>query len=151
MYTNTNTIKLFDSNNNLLPDFDERIEDVLKSIHGDNYYDTDEELVNTNIIQTVVPKEVEKEVIKTEIQDDVKEEIYHDEELDKTIEYVDGLVPESEAYNIKLVGKKEKHKITIKDFVPVIFFILIFAVIIVAGYYFLNNFDLTSLIGGKAE
>lgn len=139
MYTNTNTIKLFDSNNNLLPDFDDRIEEILKSIHGEEYYDTDEELVNTNIIQTVTPKE------------EVQEEVYQDDELDKTIEYVDGLVPENEAYNIKLVGKKEKHKVTVKDFIPVIFFVLIFAVIIVAGYYFLNNFDLTSLIGGKAE
>lgn len=128
MYTNTNTIKLFDSNNNLLPDFDARVEEVLKSVHGENYYDTDEELVNTNIINTVNTNDV-----------------YEDEELEKTIEFVDGLVPTEESYNINIVEKKKK-KVSFKDFIPVIFFILMFAVIVVAGYYFLNHFDLTSLL-----
>lgn len=130
MYTNTNTIKLFDASNNLLPDFDARVEEVLKSIYGEKYYDTDEELVNTNVIS----------VVKEE-----NEEIYKDEELEKTIEYVDGLVPKDESYNINIV-KKEKKRIKFKDFIPVLFFMLMFAVIIVAGYYFLNNFDLTSFL-----
>jgi len=46
----TNTIKLFDANNNLVDNFDEEIEKILISIHGENYYDTDEDLVNTNLI-----------------------------------------------------------------------------------------------------
>ena len=47
MYTNENTIKLFDANNNFVADFDKKIEEVEISIHGENYYDVDEELVNT--------------------------------------------------------------------------------------------------------
>ena len=33
----TNTIKLFDANNNLVVNFDEEVEKFLISIHGENY------------------------------------------------------------------------------------------------------------------
>ena len=46
----TKTIRLFDANDNLVSNFDEEVEKVLISIHGYDYYDTDEELVNTNLI-----------------------------------------------------------------------------------------------------
>ena len=69
----TKTVKLFDSNNNLLPTFDEEIEKILISIHGENYYDTDEDLINTNLIP---------------ISEYFNEEVYKDDELEKTIELV---------------------------------------------------------------
>ncbi len=113
----TNTIKLFDANNNLVDNFDEEIEKILISIHGENYYDTDEDLVNTNLIP-------------------VAEELYKDTDLEKTIEIVDSMT--EEAKPITIVEKKDT-KVGFKDFIPVLFFILIFAVIVIAGYYFLNN------------
>lgn len=122
MYTNSNTIKLFDANNNFVDNFDEEIEKILISIHGENYYDIDEDIQNTNVIKP----------------------IYHDEELDKTIEFVDSLVIK-DAPKIKIVEKK-KHKVSILDFMPVLFFIIIFAIIVFAGYYFLSTFDFTELI-----
>lgn len=125
---NTN-VKLFDSNNKLVPNFDEEIEKILISIHGENYYDVDEELVNTNYIPT-------DEVIDSEI--------YKDDELEKTMELVDSMV-DADAKKIKLV-EDEKKKIGFKDFVPVLFFICIFAIIVIAGYYFLNTVDLTSIL-----
>ena len=100
MYTNEDTIKLFDANNNFVQDFDDKIEEIEISIHGNNYYDVDEELVNTNQIP-----------IKPEIK-----------------------------------VEKKGHKITFKDFLPVIFVLLIFGIVIYAGYYFLNHFDVTTLI-----
>ena len=124
----TKTIKLFDANDKLVPNFDEEVEKVLISIHGYNYYDTDEELVNTNLIPV-------SNVINTDKIDN--------EELEKTMEYVD-LITE-DAKSIKIVDKKD-NKISIKDFIPVLFFMLIFAIIIIAGYYFLNTIDLMSLI-----
>ena len=39
-----------------------------------------------------------------------------------------------------------KRKVTFKDFIPVLFFVLIFAILTLAGYYFLNNFDFTSIL-----
>ncbi len=125
---NTN-VKLFDANNKLVSNFDEEIEKILISIHGENYYDVDEELVNTNFIPT-------NEVIDSEI--------YKDEELEKTMELVDAMV-DDKAKKIKIV-EDEKKRISFKDFVPVFFFICIFAVIVVAGYYFLNTVDLTSVL-----
>lgn len=104
-------VKLFDANNKLVPNFDEEIEKILISIHGENYYDTDEELVNTNEIAVV-------EEVKEQPEEIVEEE-----------------------------PKKEKKGISFKDFIPVIFFILIFIVIVVAGYFFLNTVDLMSFIG----
>ena len=124
----TKTIRLFDANDNLVSNFDEEVEKVLISIHGYNYYDTDEELVNTNLIPV-------SNVINTDKIDN--------EELEKTMEYVD-LITE-DAKSIKIVDKKD-NKISIKDFIPVLFFMLIFAIIIIAGYYFLNTIDLMSLI-----
>lgn len=109
-------VKLFDANNKLVPNFDEEIERILISIHGEKYYDVDEELVDTNEIK-VVQDEINKEVI---------------EETKKST-------------NEK--NNKKKRKISIKDFIPVLFFILIAAVIVIAGYYFLNTVDLMSLIG----
>lgn len=124
----TKTVKLFDANNNLVPNFDEEVENILISIHGDDYYDVDEDLVNTNLIP--IPPE--------------EEEIYKDEELDKTIEIVDSMIPE-DAKRIKIVEKKDQ-KIGFKDFIPLLFFIIMFAIIVIAGYYFLNTANLMELI-----
>ena len=124
----TKTIRLFDANDNLVSNFDEEVEKVLISIHGYNYYDTDEDLVNTNLIP--VNKVIDSDKIDNE-------------ELEKTMEYVD-LITE-DAKTIKIVDNK-KNKVSIKDFVPVLFFMLIFGIIIAAGYYFLNTIDLMSLI-----
>lgn len=124
-------VKLFDLNDHLVPNFDEEIEKILISIHGENYYDVDEALINTNIIPIITEEKTEEEIEK-------------EEELSKTVEFVDSLV-DDDAPKIQIVEKK-KSKISIKDFAPVLFFILIFAVIVIAGYYFLNNFDLASLI-----
>lgn len=124
---NTKTIKLFDANNNLVENFDEEIEKVLISVHGEDYYDTNEDLVNTNLIPT-------HEVIDN----------YKEEELDKTIEIVDTMV-DADYPKINLVEKKEE-KLSIKDFAPLLFFILIFTIIVVAGYYFLNTIDLMEFV-----
>lgn len=106
-------VKLFDANNKLVPNFNEEIEKILISIHGEKYYDVDEELVNTNEIAIV------QEEINEEIVEEVKE------------------------------TKRAKKKISVKDFIPVLFFILLFAVIVIAGYYFLNTVDLMNLIGAN--
>lgn len=100
---NTDTIKIFDENNELTEDFDQVVENVLKEVHGDNYFDLDEEFI--------VPEET----------------------ISKKKEAI--IKPER-------IGKKA----SIKDFVPVLFFVLIFAIITLAGYYFLNNFDFTSIL-----
>lgn len=121
------TIKLFDYNGKLVPNFDEEIEKILISIHGENYYDVDEELTNTNLITIT------------------EEDIYKDDDLEKTMELVDSMV-DDDAKKITIV-EEGSHKVGIKDFVPVLFFIIIAAIIIVAGYYFLNTADLLSLLG----
>lgn len=123
----TNTVKLFDANNNLVPNFDSEIEKILISVHGNNYYDVDEDLENTNHINLA--------------KDD---DIYQDSELEKTIEMVSSMITENSP-NINIVEKKEK-KVSFKDFVPVIFFVLIFVIIVASGYYFLNTVDLLNLI-----
>lgn len=124
----TNTVKLFDTNDNLVPDFDQRIESILISIHGEHYYDTDEKLVNTNLLPIDKVLDTKK---------------FDESELEKTMEYVNLITEDAKA--VKIVEPKDK-KISIKDFIPVVFFILIFAIIIIAGYYFLNTIDLTSFI-----
>lgn len=124
------TVKLFDSNNNLVPNFDEEIEKILISIHGDDYYDVDEDLVNTNLIP---------------ISEYLDKDVYKDDELEKTIELVDSMVTE-DAPKINIVEKK-KTKVSILDFMPVLFFMIIAAILIYAGYYFLNSFDFMSLLG----
>jgi hypothetical protein len=126
----TKTVKLFDSNNNLLPTFDEEIEKILISIHGEEYYDTDEDLINTNLIP---------------ISEYFNEEVYKDDELEKTIELVDAMVTE-DAPKINIVENKKK-KISVLDFVPVLFYMIIAGILIYAGYYFLNTFDFMSLLG----
>jgi len=50
-----------------------------------------------------------------------------------------------EAKPITIVEKKDT-KVGFKDFVPVLFFVLIFAVIVIAVYYFLNTVDLMGLL-----
>lgn len=120
----TNTIKLFDANNNLVVNFDEEVEKILISIHGENYYDTDEELVNTNLIPLV-------------------DDIYRDTDLEKTIEIVNSMT--EDAKPITIVEKK-KTRISFKDFIPLLFFVLIFVIIVIAGYYFLNTVDLMGLL-----
>lgn len=127
----TKTVKLFDSNNNLVPNFDEEIEKILISVHGEKYYDTDEDLINTNLIPISAYLDDEK---------------YEESELEKTVELVDAMVTE-DAPKIKIVEKKKKDKVRVLDFVPVLFFMIIAAIIVYAGYYFLNNFDLSFLLG----
>lgn len=124
----TKTIKLFDANNNLVPNFDQEVENILISIHGSDYYDVDEELVNTNLIP--LPLE--------------EEEMYRDEELDKTIEIVDSMIP-ANAKKIKIVEKTDM-KVGFKDFIPLLFFVIMFTIIVIAGYYFLNTANLMELI-----
>lgn len=124
----TKTIRLFDANDNLVANFEEEVEKVLISIHGYDYYDTDEELVNTNLIP---------------ISNVIDSEKIDNEELEKTMEYVDLITEDAKA--VKIVDKK-KNKVSVKDFIPVLFFMLIFGIIIAAGYYFLNTIDLMSLI-----
>lgn len=126
----TKTVKLFDSNNNLVPNFDEEIEKILISVHGEDYFDVDEDLVNTNLIP---------------ISEYLDNDVYKDDELEKTIELVDSMVTE-DAPKISIVEKK-KTKISILDFMPVLFFMIIAAILIYAGYYFLNSFDFMSLLG----
>lgn len=120
----TNTIKLFDANNNLVANFDEEIEKILISIHGENYYDVDEDLVNTNLIP-------------------IPDEVYKDTDLEKTIEIVNSMTEDAKPINIV---EKKSTKVTYKDFIPVLFFVLIFVVIVIAGYYFLNTVDLLGLL-----
>lgn len=126
----TKTVKLFDANNNLVPNFDEEIEKILISIHGEQYYDVDEDLVNTNLIP---------------ISAYINEDKYEEDELEKTIELVDAMVSD-DAPKINIVENK-KEKVRILDFVPVLFFMIMSGIIIYAGYYFLNNFDFMSLLG----
>lgn len=125
----TKTVKLFDQNNNLVPNFDEEIEKILISIHGEKYYDIDEDLINTNLIP---------------VSQYINDEVYQEDELEKTIELVDAMVDKN-APKINIVENK-KRKITIMDFIPLLFFIIIFVIIVVAGQYFLNTVDLTSLL-----
>lgn len=105
---NSSTVKLFDEDNNITENFAETVELVLMGVHGDKYYDTDEELQDTRLLQTVSEEEVKEEPKK----------------------------------------KKEKNKVTILDFVPVLFFMLMTVLLCVGGYMFLDKFDLTSIIGG---
>lgn len=126
---NTNQVRLFDHNNKLVPNFDEEIEKILISVHGEKYYDTDEALIDTNCIP-----------IKDIISDQ-----YEENELDKTIEIVDEMVG-NKTMKINIVNSTSKTPISIKDFLPVLFFIAIFSIIVIAGYYFLNTVDLMNLI-----
>ncbi len=103
----SSSIKLLDDNNNISPDFNETVEIVLKGIHGEKYYDVDEELQDTRTIATV----------KDEEEKDNKKSI-------------------------------KKQKVTIKDFIPVLFFIIITILLCIGGYLFLNQFDPTSILGG---
>jgi len=119
----TQTIKIFDVNNNLVDDFDDQVEKVLISVHGEKYYDVDEELQDTRLIPL-------NDVISNK---DVKEEkVEHDSNVVKNI----------------VEKKKKGEKIKITDFLPVLFFVLLFAIIVAAGYFFIGNFDVSSVIGG---
>ena len=81
---------------------DKKIEEIEISIHGEKYFDIDEEPVDTNEIPIVKEVVVEK--------------------------------------------PKKEHKISIKDFLPVLFLLLIFGIVVYAGYYFLNTFDVSTLV-----
>jgi hypothetical protein len=119
----TQTIKIFDVNNNLVDDFDDQVEKVLISVHGEKYYDTDEELVDTRLIPL-------NDVLSNK---NVKEEkVEHASEVVKNI----------------AEKKKKNSKIKITDFLPVLFFMLLFAIIVAAGYFFIGNFDVSSVLGG---
>lgn len=56
------TVKLFDANNKLVQNFEEEIEKILISVHGESYFDVDEELVNTNEIPIQEEKIVVDEI-----------------------------------------------------------------------------------------
>lgn len=104
---NSSTVRLFDKDNNLAEDFTETVELVLMGVHGDKYYDTDEELQDTRLLTPVsVDEEEEKEVKQV-----------------------------------------KKNKVSFKDFVPVLFFMLMTVLLCVGGYLLLDKFDLTSLLG----
>ena len=98
----SSNIKLLDDNNNISPDFNETVEIVLKGIHGDKYYDVDEELQDTRTIATI--KEEKKD--------------------------------------------NKKQKVSFKDFIPVLFFIIITILLCIGGYIFLNQFDPSTILGG---
>ena len=119
----TQTIKIFDVNNNLVDDFDDQVEKVLISVHGDKYYDIDEELQDSRLIPL-------DDVISNK---DVKEEKV--EKADEAVEKI-------------TTKKKKERKVHITDFLPVLFFMLLFAIIVAAGYFFIGNFDLSSVLGG---
>lgn len=121
MHNSDNTIKLYDTNNNLLPDFDSKIDEIEKSIHGNNYYDKDEDYVDT---RTLNKKELH------EIQENIKPK--------KGIKNTNS--------SIKINKIEEKHKIKFTDFLPLLFFIIMFVIIVYAGYYFLNDFDFSKLL-----
>lgn len=121
MHNSDNTIKLYDTNNNLLPDFDSKIDEIEKSIHGNNYYDKDEDYVDT---RTLNKKELH------EIQENIKPK--------KDIKNTNS--------SIKINKIEEKHKIKFTDFLPLLFFIIMFVIIVYAGYYFLNDFDFSKLL-----
>lgn len=119
----TQTIKIFDVNNNLVEDFDDQVEKVLISVHGDKYYDVDKELVDTRLIP-------------------LDEVISHKDVEEEKVEHA------SEIVNRIAEGKKKKKKLKILEFLPVLFFMLLFAIIVAAGYFFVGNFDISSVLGG---
>lgn len=102
---NTDTSKIFDENNELTDVFPQIVDEVLASVHGEDFFDIDQEYI--------IP------------EDDKKSE----EKIKNTYDEV-----------------VKKRKVTFKDFIPVLFFVLIFAILTLAGYYFLNNFDFTSIL-----
>lgn len=102
---NTDTSKIFDENNELTDVFPQIVDEVLASVHGEDFFDIDQEYI--------IP------------EDDKKSE----EKIKNTYDEV-----------------ARKRKVTFKDFIPVLFFVLIFAILTLAGYYFLNNFDFTSIL-----
>ena len=119
----TQTIKIFDVNNNLVDDFDDQVEKVLISVHGDKYYDIDEELQDSRLIP---------------LNDVISNKDVNEEKIEKADEAVEKITEK----------KKKERKVHITDFLPVLFFILLFAIIVAAGYFFIGNFDLTSILGG---
>ncbi len=121
MHNSNNTIKLYDTDNNLLPDFDSKIDEIEKSIHGNNYFDKDEDYVDTRLFNK---KEIH------EIQENIKEK----KEIKNT----------NTSIKINKIEEKQKAKFT--DFLPVLFFIIMFVIIVYAGYYFLNDFDFSKLL-----
>jgi hypothetical protein len=100
------SINIFDENNNLSDDFNETVELVLMGIHGDKYYDVDEDLQDTRLLKTIKDEDVKPK---------------------------------------KVSNKNEK--VTFKDFIPVLFFIIITIILCFGGYYFLKGFDITNLFG----
>lgn len=117
-------VKLFDANNKFVPNFDEEIERILISIYGPNYYDIDIDFEDTRVIKTEeIKKELKKEVVEKRIDEPIRKK---EENIKRSVE--------------------NNKKIKFKDFIPVLFFMIIFAIILVAGYYFLNTIDLMELI-----
>jgi hypothetical protein len=124
---------LFDSNNNLVSNFDEEVDKILTQVHGQNYYDIDEPIENTNLMS----------LDRILVEEETKEE-----ELDKTMEIGTSMVTE-DAPNIKIVSEKDKKKITFLDFIPLLICIALFVGLLYGGHYLFNNFDLRSLLTNR--
>ena len=122
---------LFDSNNNLVANFDDEVDKILTQVHGKDYYDIDEPIENTNLMSL-------DRIL-------VDEEKSSEEDLDKTMEIVTSMVTE-DAPKINIVSKKEQHKVTIMDFVPLVIYMVIFIGLLVGFYYLFNNVDVKSIL-----
>ena len=120
---------LFDSNNNLVPNFDDEVDKILSQVHGKDYYDVDEPIENTNLMS------LDRILVDEEKTSD----------LEQTMEIVTSMITE-DAPKIKIVSKKEKHKITFLDFVPLLICIAVFAGLLYGGYYLFNNIDIKSIL-----
>ena len=121
---------LFDSNNNLVSNFDEEVDKILEQVHGKDYYDVDEPIENTNLMS----------LDRILVDEETKEE-----DLDKTMEIVTSMITE-DAPKIKIVSEKDKKKVTFLDFVPLLICIAIFVGLYFGAQYVFTNFDLKSLI-----
>lgn len=93
----------------------------------DNFDDIVEEILIS--VHGVNYYDVDVELVDTNLipTEDVKEA----DSLDKVI-------------NVK--EKKGKHKFSFKDLLPLLFFILMFGIVLFAGFYFINKIDLGGLI-----
>jgi len=122
---------LFDSNNNLVANFDDEVDKILSQVHGKDYYDIDEPIENTNLMSL-------DRIL-------VDEEKTSEEDLDKTCEIVTSMVTE-DAPKINIVGKKEKQKVTLMDFLPLVIYMVLFIGLLVGFHYLFNNVDIKSIL-----
>jgi len=124
---------LFDSSNNLVSNFDEEVDKILEQVHGKDYYDVDEPIENTNLMS----------LDRILVDEETKEE-----DLDKTMEIVTSMITE-DAPKIKIVSEKDKKKITILDFVPVLLCIIVFVGLYFGAQYLFNNFDIKAFLTNR--